>query len=141
MKRKIRVAAEAEEHAFYEGRASRRWLKDLEPFATGPMKPFLEDAPAVIIVFAQKHGETADHQHYYVSESVGIACGFLISALHMAGLATLVHTPSPMRFLSEVLERPNNERPYLIIPVGYPADGCKVPNIERKSLDDIMIVR
>lgn len=140
-KTKIRHAAEEEERAFYGGRASDRWLQDLEPFETGPDKPFLERAPALIVLFAQRHGESKSERHYYVSESVGIACGMLLAALHQAGLATLTHTPSPMGFLSEVLERPANERPFLLIPVGYPAEGCEVPDLERKPLDQILVRR
>lgn len=140
-KAKIREAAEEEERAFYGGRASEQWLKDLEIFETGPAKPFLEIAPALIVVFAQRHGETKSDRHYYVTESVGLACGMLLAALHQAGLATLTHTPSPMGFLSEVLERPDNERPFLLIPVGYPADDCQVPDLERKSRDEILVRR
>ncbi len=140
-KAKIRAAAEEEERAFYGGRASEQWLEDLQPFETGPEKPFLEIAPALIVVFAQRHGETKSDRHYYVTESVGIASGMLLAALHQAGLATLTHTPSPMGFLSEVLGRPANERPFLLIPIGYPADGCQVPALERKSLDQVRIRR
>lgn len=140
-KTKIREAAEEEERAFYGGRASEQWLEDLQPFETGPEKPFLEIAPALIVVFAQRHGETKSDRHYYVNESVGIAAGMLLAALHQAGLATLTHTPSPMGFLSEVLGRPANERPFLLIPIGYPADDCQVPNLERKSLDEVRIRR
>lgn len=137
-KRRIREAAEDEERAFYGGRASQRWLEDLAALGTGPDKPFLEEAPALIVVFAQKQG-TDDDQHYYVSESVGIAVGFLLAALHAAGLGTLTHTPSPMRFLSTVLGRPANERAYMIIPIGYPVAGCEVPDIERKPLEDVLV--
>jgi len=140
-KAKIRAAAEEEERAFYGGRASDQWLKDLEAFETGPEKPFLEIAPALIVVFAQRHGESKSDRHYYVSESVGIASGMLLAALHQAGLATLTHTPSPMGFLAEVLERPAHERPFLLIPVGYPAEGCQVPDLERKSRDEILVRR
>ncbi len=139
VKRAIREAAEKEEEAFYGGRASDRWLRDLEPFATGPEKPFLENAPALIVVFAQRHGNKVGDRHYYVSESVGIAVGVLIAALNEAGLATLTHTPSPMRFLSEVLGRPKGEQPYVLIPVGYPTADCVVPDITRKPLDDVLI--
>jgi len=139
VKRKIREAAEKEEREFYSGRASERWLNDLEHLGTDSHKPFLETAPALIVVFAQKHGDEADELHYYVNESVGIAVGFLLAALHHAGLATLTHTPSPMTFLRDVLGRPNNERAYVLIPVGYPADGCEVPDIARKPLDDVLV--
>ena len=139
LKTKIRLAAEEEEKAHYGGRAPESWLMDLEPLGTDEEKPFLEIAPALIVVFAQKHGQTAQDQHYYVSESVGIAVGFLLAALHHAGFATLTHTPSPMKFLSEILGRPSNERPYLLIPVGYPAENCRVPDIERKKSDDYIV--
>jgi nitroreductase len=141
LKAKIREAAEKEEQAFYGGRAGDRWLRDLEPFGTDSRKPFLEIAPALIVVFAQKHGLEADARHYYVSESVGIAVGFLLAALHHAGLATLTHTPSPMAFLSEVLERPANERAFVLIPVGYPADDAEVPDITKKSLSEVLVVK
>jgi len=140
-KRQIREAAEKEERAFYSGRASSRWLKDLKPLGTGPEKAFLEHAPALIAVFAQRHGDEAGDRHYYVNESVGIAVGFLLVALHDAGLATLTHTPSPMKFLSDVLERPPNESAYMLIPVGYPTDDCSVPVIGRKSLDEVLVRR
>jgi nitroreductase len=141
IKSEIRAAAEAEERAFYAGRAPPRWLADLEPLGTDADKPFLEEAPVLIVVFAQRRGASADERHYYVSESVGIACGFLLAALHDAGLAALTHTPSPMAFLAEILERPATERAYLLIPVGYPAAGCQVPRIERKSLAEVLIRR
>lgn len=139
VKRRIREAAEAEERAFYGGRAPQRWLDDLRPFGTGPDKPFLEEAPALVVVFAQKHGGGADERHYYVQESVGLATGMLLAALHHAGLATLTHTPSPMGFLSEVLDRPDRERPFLLIPVGYPADGCQVPDLARKDASEVLV--
>jgi nitroreductase len=138
VKSRIREAAEKEERAHYGGRAPETWLRDLEPLGTDENKPFLEIAPALIVVFAQRYGETKDDQHYYVGESVGIAVGFLLAALHHAGFATLTHTPSPMKFLSEILERPENERPYLLIPVGFPAEGCEVPDIQRKALSDVL---
>jgi nitroreductase len=141
IKRRIREAAEEEERAFYGGRAPQRWLEDLEPLGTGPEKPFLEIAPALIVVFAQKHGGEAGSRHYYVNESVGIACGFLIAALHHAGLVSLTHTPSPMAFLSEILGRPDHERAYVLIPVGYPAEGCQVPDIDKKPLDQVLLRR
>jgi len=140
-KRSIREGAEAEERAFYGGRAPQSWLRDLQPFGTDAEKPFLETAPALIVVFAQKHGPESGDRHYYVNESVGIAVGFLLAALHHAGLATLTHTPSPMRFLREILERPAHERPFLLIPVGYPAEGCRVPDLERKSLEEVLVER
>lgn len=133
----IRAAAEAEERRFYGGRAPQRWLDDLAPLGTDADKPFLEDAPALIVVFAQRHGE-AGEQHYYVQESVGIAAGMLIAALTVAGLATLTHTPAPMRFLGELLGRPEHERAMLLIPVGYPAPDCRVPAIDRKPLDAVL---
>jgi nitroreductase len=139
IKSEIRAAAEAEERAFYAGRAPPRWLADLEPLGTDADKPFLEEAPALIVVFAQRRGATEAERHYYVSESVGIACGMLLAALHHAGLATLTHTPSPMKFLGEILERPDNERAFLLIPVGYPAAGCEVPAIERKPLGEVLV--
>lgn len=139
VKRRIREAAEREEHAFYAGRASEKWLRDLEPLGTGPDKPFLETAPALIVVFAQRHGTEVGDRHYYVTESVGIAVGFLLAALHHAGLATLVHTPAPMRFLAEILGRPANESAFVMIPVGYPAPDCEVPNVCRKPLDDVLV--
>ncbi|HER34490.1 MAG TPA: nitroreductase family protein [Halothiobacillaceae bacterium] len=139
IKKRIREAAEKEEREHYSGRASERWLLDLEPLGTDENKPFIETVPALIAVFAQRYGATPEEQHYYVSESIGIATGFLIAALHNAGLATLTHTPSPMKFLSEILQRPANERAYLLLPVGYPAPDCRVPAIGRKSLDEYLV--
>ena len=143
LKRRIREAAEAEEHENYEWRMGEEWLKDLEALGTDEHKPFLEDAPALFVVFRQSYGleDEAKRKHYYVMESVGIAAGFLLSALHQAGLATLTHTPSPMGFLEEILERPENERAFLLIPVGYPAEGCEVPNITRKAPEDFITWR
>lgn len=138
VRRAIREAAEAEEQAFYGGRASAQWLKDLEPFATDASKPFLETAPALIVIFQQSRGP-GDAKHYYVRESVGIAVGMLLGSLHQCGLATLTHTPSPMGFLAKILRRPPNEKAYLLVPVGYPAEGCVVPAIERKALDEVLI--
>ena len=144
VKRRIREAAEAEERASYEGRMPARWLKRLAPLGTDWHKPFLEIAPYLIVVFRVDYladeatGET--EPTYYASESVGIAVGLLLAALHHAGLATLTHTPSPMRFLAEILGRPKNEKPYVLIPVGYPAAGARVPDIGRKSLAEIMRV-
>lgn len=129
-KRRIREAAEAEERAFYNGRAPQEWLDALSPLGTDPDKPFLEDAPVLIAIFAQKYGVRANGErfsHYYVPESVGIATGFLIAALHHAGLATLTHTPSPMGFLSELCGRPASEKPVILLVVGYPKAGCQVP--------------
>ncbi len=140
LKQRIRQAAEAEEREFYQHRAPEEWLEALAPLGTDAEKPFLETAPVLIAVFAERYGLKPDGrqvQNYYVTESVGIACGMLIAALHHAGLATLTHTPSPMGFLSEVLERPRNERPFLLLVVGYPAEGAKVPNLTRKPLPEI----
>ena len=142
IKRRIRVAAEAEERAFYESRAPQEWLDALAHLGTDASKPFLETAPYLIAIFAQSYGLDADGRkvkHYYVSESVGIATGFLIAALHHAGLATLTHTPSPMHFLNEILERPANERPFLLLVVGYPAEDATVPVIEKKTLEEIAV--
>jgi len=136
-KRKIREAAETEEREFYEHRASEEWLAALEPLGTDSDKPFLETAPYLIAVFLQKFGKLEDGRkvkHYYPVESTGIAAGMLITALHTAGLATLTHTPSPMKFLNELLGRPSSERPFLLLVVGYPADDAEVPDIKRKSL-------
>ena len=140
MKRKIREAAEAEERTFYNERAPDEWLEALAPLGTEPNKPFLEIAPYLIAIFAQSCGLTPDGRkikHYYVSESVGIATGILITAIHQAGLVSLTHTPSPMGFLNEILNRRPNERPYLILVVGYPAEEAKVPDIKKKSFDEI----
>ncbi|HZD10211.1 MAG TPA: nitroreductase family protein, partial [Candidatus Binatia bacterium] len=140
VKRLIREGAEKEEEAFYEWRAPQEWLKALEPFATNQHKPFLEEAPYLVVIFAQRYGLGANGErikHYYVQESVGIATGILITALHHAGLVTLTHTPSPMGFLNELLERPDHERPFLILVTGYPAEGAKVPAIAKKSLEEI----
>jgi len=138
-KKKIREAAEIEEREFYEHRASQEWLAALAPLGTDDSKPFLETAPYLIAVFLQKFGELPDGRkvkHYYPVESTGLATGILITALHHAGLATLTHTPSPMKFLNEILHRPKNERPFLLLIVGYPDDGARVPDIERKALED-----
>lgn len=144
VKRAIRVAAEAEERAFYAERASAEWLRDLAPLGTDADKAFLEVAPWLVVMFKLVRGDPdADGRQgkvYYPDESVGIAAGVLLAALHHAGLAALTHTPSPMAFLSRVLGRPAHERPYLLIPVGYPAADCVVPDIERKPLDEIMMV-
>jgi len=138
-KKKIREAAELEEREFYEHRASPEWLAALEPLGTDPHKPFLETAPYLVAVFMQKYGELPDGRkvkHYYPAESTGLATGVLITALHHAGLATLTHTPSPMKFLNDILGRPKAERPFLLLVVGYPADGARVPDIRRKQLDE-----
>ena len=138
-KRKIREAAEAEEREFYEHRASEEWLAALEPLGTDQHKPFLETAPYLIAVFLQKFGELPDGRkvkHYYPTESTGLATGLLIAALHRAGLATLTHTPSPMKFLNQILGRPTSERPFLLLVVGYPASDARVPDISRKELDE-----
>jgi iodotyrosine deiodinase len=136
VKKAIRAAAEKEEYDSYNGRMSETWLKDLAPLGTDWQKPFLEIAPWLLVVFAQPTGFNKE-KHYYVQESVGIACGFLIAAIHNAGLVTLTHTPSPMNFLKTILKRPDNERPFLLLPVGYPADEVYVPDIQRKQLRDI----
>ncbi|MDX5423177.1 MAG: nitroreductase family protein [Hymenobacteraceae bacterium] len=142
LKRQIRAAAEKEEYDSYNGRMTPEWLEDLAPLGTDWQKPFLEVAPWLIIVFKKAYDYKADgskRNNYYVSESVGIACGFLISAIHEAGLVTLTHTPSPMNFLSRLLNRPDNERPFLLLPVGYPADEVKVPDLRRKPLDEVSV--
>jgi len=139
IKKKIREGAEEEERAFYSGRAPDDWLDALSHLGTDEHKPFLEIAPHLIVIFAQNHGVRADgstFKHYYVSESVGIATGMLIAAVHNAGLVSLTHTPSPMGFLNEILDRPRHERPFLVLVVGYPADDVKVPVITKKPLDE-----
>lgn len=138
-KRRIREAAEREEREFYSERAPEEWLEALEPLGTDAHKPFLETAPYLIAVFASSYGVRSDGgkvKHYYVQESVGIATGMLVTAIHHAGLASLTHTPSPMRFLNEILGRPENERPFLLLVVGFPADDAMVPDIEKKPLDE-----
>lgn len=142
VKRRIRIAAEEEEKAFYAGRAGKEWLDALAPLGTDWEKPFLETAPWLIGVFGQRHGISADGRrtkYYYVPESVGIAIGFLLAALHASGLATLTHTPSPMGFLTEICGRPNYEKPYVLVVAGYPADGAEVPAIAKKSLDEVSV--
>lgn len=142
LKSQIREAAEQEEYNSYHGRMSESWLQDLAPLGTDWQKPFLESAPYLIIVFKRVYefGENGEKKNnYYVNESVGIACGFLISAIHQAGLVTLTHTPSPMNFLSKLLKRPENERPYLLLPVGFPAENVYVPDIYRKPLEEVSI--
>jgi nitroreductase len=140
IKKQIRAAAEEEERAFYHERASEEWLAALAPLGTDEHKPFLEVAPYLIVIFAQNYGLTPEGdkiKHYYVTESVGIATGMLITAIHNAGLASLTHTPSPMNFLSKILSRPPNERAFLILVVGYPKEDARVPVITKKSLDEI----
>ena len=140
LKREIRLAAEKEEREFYGGRAPREWLEALAPLGTDAEKPFLEAAPYLIAIFAQRYGSLPDGRqvkHYYTTESVGIATGMLITALHNAGLASLTHTPSPMNFLNGLLDRPEAERPFLLLVVGYPDENAKVPEITKKPLQDI----
>lgn len=140
IKRKIREGAEGEERAFYSGKAPQEWLDALAPLGTDEHKPFLETAPWLIVIFGESYGELPDGRkvkHYYTQESVGIATGILITAVHHAGLVSLTHTPSPMGFLNEILDRPARERPYLVLVVGYPAAGATVPDITKKPLDAI----
>ncbi len=142
VKSKIRKAAEKEEYENYHGRMSEEWLEDLSAFGTDWHKPFLEEAPWIIVLFKKAYDLSPDGtktKNYYVNESVGIAAGFFISAIHKAGLVTLTHTPSPMNFLQKVLGRPANERPYLLLPVGYPAVDAEVPVLDRKKLEDISV--
>ena len=147
IKRQIRAAAEEEERISYESRMSAEWLAALAPLGTDWHKPHLEDAPYLIVVFRQAYGVVIDPatgeeskiKHYYTEESVGIAVGLLLASLHQAGLATLTHTPNPMGFLSSILQRPANERAYVVIPVGYPAADAQVPDITKKPLDAIMV--
>lgn len=145
MKARIRAAAEEEERAFYSGGGGDEWLAALEPIGTGAQKPHLTDAPWLIVIFAQRYGVTDDgirYKNYYVPESVGIATGFLIAAVHHAGLVCLEHTPNPMKFLAEMCGRPGHEKPVMILPVGYPADDATVPAVakHKKPLDRIMTV-
>ena len=139
LKARIREAAEAEEKENYERRMSEEWLAALEPFETTWQKPHLTDAPWLIAIFAQPRG--ADGKNYYVNESVGIATCMLIAAVHRAGLASLTHTPSPMKFLAEILERPPGERAFLLLVVGHPVEGCTVPDLVRKGLSEVLTVR
>ena len=142
LKRRIRNAAEEEERRSYEGRMPNEWLEALRRLGTDWRKPHIEHAPYLVVVFEQAYGLGTDGtkiKHYYVRESVGIAVGLLLASLHQAGLATLTHTPSPMGFLRELLARPENERPYVLIPVGYPAAGAAVPDLGRKALDEILV--
>lgn len=145
IKRQIREAAEIEEKEFYSGRAPSEWLDALSVLGTDWQKPFLETAPHLIVVFRvdyaldlNSEGQEVKTKHYYVAESVGIACGMLLAALHISGLVTLTHTPSPMGFLAKILERPRNERPFLLIPVGYPAEAVTVPRIAKKALSEVL---
>jgi nitroreductase len=139
----LRYAVEEEERRFYSERITETWREDLRPLRTTWEKPYVEDAPAVIVVFRQVHGVEGDRRvpHYYTQESVGIAVGFLLAALHHAGLVALTHTPAPMEFLERLLQRPHNERGFMLIPVGYPAENCAVPDIPRKSLDEVRLLR
>ncbi len=141
LKKQIREAAEKEEYESYNNRMSQEWLKDLAPLQTDWQKSFLEIAPYLIIVFKRSYEfeDGKKHQNYYVTESCGIACGFLLAAIHHAGLAALTHTPSPMNFLIKLLNRPENEKPFLLIPVGYAAEECYVPDIQRKAFKDIAV--
>ncbi len=141
LKKQIREAAEKEEYENYHGRMSPEWLEDLKDLGTDWNKPFLETAPVLIVVFKKTHDvvEGQKKKNYYVQESVGLACGFLISAIHYAGLSCLTHTPSPMNFLQDLLERPEHEKPFLLIPVGFPADEVHVPAISRKPLQEVAV--
>lgn len=141
VKKRIRAAAEQEERELYGRRANDEWLRDLEPLGTDADKPFLEIAPWLVVVFKLMRGDDGE-QHYYTTESVGLAVGMFLAAAQAAGLATLTHTPSPMGFLREVLGRPEHERPFLLIPVGYPAEGCTVPAkaLLRKPMDEVLTV-
>jgi nitroreductase len=142
IKKAIREAAEKEEYESYHNRMSEEWLTDLAPLGTDWEKPFLEVAPYLIVIFKRIYElEENGHKHnnYYVNESVGIASGFLIAAIHQAGLVTLTHTPSPMNFLGSILERPANEKPFLLLPVGYPAENVQVPAIQKKPLEEVMV--
>ena len=144
IKKKIRLAAEEEEQRFYDGRANQEWLDALAPLGTDADKPFLETAPWLIVIFEQRYGLDPDGEktrYYYTKESVGLASGFLIAAVHNAGLASLTHTPSPMGFLNRILERPASEKPFLLLVAGYPAEGAKVPDIARKDPGQIIHFR
>ena len=139
IKKEIRLAAEKEEKAFYNYRATDEWLKDLEPFETNNSKPFLEIAPSLIVVFKKTYDvrEKQKKKNYYVNESVGISCGILLAALHNSGLATLTHTPSPMGFLEEILKRPKNEKAFLLIPIGFPSKDAEVPRLTKKPFNEV----
>jgi iodotyrosine deiodinase len=141
IKKQIREAAEKEEYDSYNGRMTDEWLEDLAPLGTDWQKPFLETAPALIIIFKRSY-ELIDNKkknNYYVSESVGLACGFLLEAIHYCGLVALTHTPSPMNFLSKVLNRPENEKPFLLVPIGYPLETTQVPDLNRKEIEEISV--
>ena len=141
-KHRIRIAAESEERRSYESRMSGEWLEALAPLGTDWRKPYLETAPWLVVLFEQVHGTFPDgshRKHYYARESVGIAAGMFVTAIHRMGLATLTHTPSPMGFLTQILERPRNERPFVLFPVGYPAGEATVPDLRRKSLDEVAV--
>jgi len=143
IKKQIREAAEKEEYENYHGRMDKQWLEDLSYLGTDWHKPFLETAPYLIIVFKKLYDITREaekKQNYYVNESVGIACGMLLAAIHNAGLCALTHTPSPMGFMSKILNRPENERPYLLIPIGYPGQNCEVPELKRKSFEEVSVI-
>ncbi len=142
LKKQIRIAAETEEKESYDTRMNAEWLKDLQPIGTDWQKPFLEIAPYLIVIFKRSYEleeHNHKHQNYYVTESCGIACGFLLAAIHDAGLIALTHTPSPMKFLTKILNRPENEKPFLLIPVGYPADECWVPDLDRKGIAEVCV--
>ena len=142
IKSEIKMAAEAEEYESYNGRLPPEWLEDLRPLQTDWHKDFLETAPLLIVVFKKSYelnGEGRKKNTYYAVESCGVACGFLLAAIHNAGLVALTHTPSPMNFLSRILNRPENEKPFLVIPVGYPAEECWVPDLERKKLEEVVV--
>ena len=140
LRKKIREAAEKEERENYETRMSQRWLNDLKPMGTDAVKPFLEEAPWLIVVFKRAYELVGDQRNnnYYVNESVGIACGMLLTAIHNAGLVALTHTPSPMNFLANILDRPHNERAFLLIPVGYPKENAQIPDLKRKTLSEVV---
>lgn len=141
IKKAIRIGAEKEEYESYNGRMSEEWLEDLAPFGTDWKKPFLETVPWIVVVFKRLH-EVVDgkkRKNYYVNDSVGLASGMFLQAAHYAGLSTLTHTPSPMNFLGKILNRPDNERPFLLVPVGYPAEGCQVPDLTRKPLEEVLV--
>jgi len=143
VKHRIRIAAETEERENYEGgRIPPHWREDLAPLGTDWRKPFLETVPWIVVVFEQRYGTRPDgtkQHHYYVKESVGIACGMFVDALHRMGLSTLTHTPSPMAFLRKLLDRPESERPFILFPIGFAADNCQVPDLKRKNLDEVMV--
>jgi nitroreductase len=141
LKSKLRALAEEEERKSYEGRMSESWLKDLEPLGTDAVKAFIDVAPWIVVIMKRPYELDAEgnkHQNYYVNESVGLAAGFFLMAVHHAGLVALTHTPSPMNFIAKALERPENERPFLLIPVGYPAEGAKVPDLKRKEKENVI---